>query len=333
MTTACLGLEQQRHGFRDGDPHGWNETWCSTVARRIRGEAAAKLLAEGPRTAGLVVLPSWVWRRSKIDVGRKDRAMDGGRLLMPIHVAWSHGPVVLVDSSEPLELSWSATGMGLDIHGTTTLSLGDGPDRLDVTASEPPTEITMSAMPADRLERELQMLQEDGHSAHWAAVQGLSRYVEIAVNKAHSRLAKDVAGNPEHERPLLDQVSLERVQDVMVLGESGSDSVVMRVLDQSCEPSTFISCDPSRWVWKKLHQAAERHVAKAVGDPAVGWKIRSVARRIGVETEADLDRLLEEYRRLYPGDKMGRWRVLDALSVRPEVSAGAAPLVEDRDTA
>lgn len=333
MTTAPLSLEQHRPGFRDGDPHGWNETWCSTVARRIRGDAAEKLLTEGPTEAGLLVLPSWVWRRSKIDVGRKDRAMDGGRLLMPIHVSWSHGPVVLVDSTEPVELTWSATGMGLDISGTTTVSLGDGPDLVDVTGSEPPAEITLSAMPPGRLERELVALKEDGQAAHWAAVQGLSRYVEIAVNKAHARLAKDVAGDPEHERPLLDQVSLEKVQDVMVLGETGADSVVMRVVDRSCDPSTFVSCDPSRWVWKKLHQAAERHVAKAVGDPAVGWKIRSVARRIGVETEADLDRLLEEYRRLYPGDKMGRWRVLDALSVRPEVSVGASPLVEDRDIA
>lgn len=321
-------MAELREGFLSGERHGWMSSWCDTLARIVAGQDAKALVDDGlPRRAGVLVLPSFLWHRSGIDMGRKDRARGGGRLLMPVRIVWSHGTVVLVEPGDSVEVSWEASGLGVDLEGSVTLTAGaTGWEVLSFLSGDVPPEGTKAPVlgPSDLASR-LAEVVEDGTKAWWHAITSMEGYVEKAVRNAHRYITIDTHSDngecPDTMR-LLDDQALAACTDRLLLGDPekpDAPSSVVRLLNKSLQPGAFSRVDPEMFTQRAIRRDAQLEVRRCVGDPATGSKIRRTARDLGITNpdHGGAELVLREYQVRHPRDRMGLDRIKQAMTVCP----------------
>lgn len=282
------------------------DTWCDYLHRVIVGRDALRLLQRPlPDSGVLAVLPSWHWCIAEADLGRKDRAANGNRMLMPVRLAYTGG-AVQIDPAD--QIPYSGAGLGLTIAG----------------AHRPEPQFV------PRLASAVKALADDGMLATFEAIASKESTVKFAVARAHASLAQEVldAGTGTTQTPrLLDPVAVDSIVSEMMYGSnSGQMSSMQRLLNLSVRPDAFVKVDPLRHATRNIGRDARTAVRVAIGDPERGSQVRRIARQCGPgATEEDIVR---RYRLEYPKDDMGVQRVRSALSVRPSVDAGAFSLAD-----
>lgn len=284
--------------------------WCAFLHRVIVGRAAGQMLQrELPDSGYLAVLPSWYWCLAEVDLGRKDRTADGGRLLMPIRMSYTGG-AVHVDPQE--RVPYTGSGLGLSISG----------------AHQPDVKY------AHNLASELKELVDDGLAATFEAIASKESTVKYAVARAHASIAAEVLDSGPGQVPrLLDAVAIDAIVSEMMYGANDSQmSAMQRLLNLSVRPEAFAKVDPLRHATRNIGRDARTAVRLAIGDPERGTQVRRIARLCG--PGATPEEIARRYRIEYPNEEMGVQRVRSALSVRPSVHAGAYSLADyDRVTA
>ncbi|OCI32861.1 hypothetical protein [Oerskovia enterophila] len=293
-----------------------------------------------------MVLPTWTWRRSRINVGRKDTSQVGTeRLALPIPVRWEGGPVHLV--RDPLDLSWSAVGLGHTMTGHAQLDAdafsisfdlqadGEAPGDTDTDADTGDVDLTDCDVPAHasapltsrtRFIAALRALVETGHLSTWLLRQRLTPIARRALEKANYAVAREVWGEGG-PATMLDQEQIEHLTTVMTLGESQDSERVTptgvtksaaarnpldRIIERLLVTSNFTRVDMHRYLSRAIRVEAETLVRQSVGDPHIGRKVRALA---ATKAYPDLATLIADYNALYPTDHLSVRRATAALMV------------------
>lgn len=303
--------------------HEWIDALCRRLERMIVGDAAAEILAadrDQGHLLSVLVAPIWVWRPSHIDIGRKARRTDGAQMLMPVRVTWTPSPVVVTRPGETVRMTWALSGLGHSGDGALEAAV-DAAGTPRILSGNAPDEATLRS--ANRLEP----LIQDGKTARWEALMSLEGYVERAVQRAVSLVTADIfdGGTDSRSKPgaVLDRTSCDQVRDQMLLGNDEGRAPVDRLLDRCMRPRVFDAVDPLRYVSVDLQRTAESEVRRAVHDPKVGRKVRTLRRQL---PEATIDEFLAEYRRRHPGDSLSWRRAERALTSAADPMAGALDL-------
>lgn len=309
------------------DRHSGAESFCNHLAAVLSGRAASALLDAGLDEGdyGLFELPSWSWAEPAIPLGRKALARDGGTLRMPVRISWDMGPVVLVPAGSEVTVRWDATGLGR--KGTASTVLATTPSAGSMSASDLPgldgpipSRVHAMVIPSTRARRELERLVEAGTTAWWELLSEIEGFARQEVGSAAGRVAADIAG---HDHVVLDPVALDAIVDSMMFGAEGEKGQagqgrVIAMLERAMRPHEFKAVEPTRWLRMTLARDAEAEVRRAIGDPHIGRKVRSMARELGPEKVADLEEFLRVYADRYPGDGLAVRRAADALTAMAE---------------
>lgn len=346
-----------RAGFRAGDRHGFLAEWTSLLAQVQWGRAAAGLL-DGPLPSrcALVALPMWSWHEPLADVGRKASARGGGKLLLPVRMVWSPGPLALVPAKTSLEASWSAEGLGLRISGHCTISATSGFHGALLAPDEPSTVLVAGVQDRASLRQALDDLVEQGRRATWEAVEKITPFAVRSVERAHRSMSVSALG--EDGGPLLSPTTLSKVVDSLTIGEEGplETAPLGRIIESLLDPAATVRVDPQRFLMVALDRDAMAALRREVGDPHMGSKVRSVAREVGwsqgdaiavrellsgvprsdatrltvdaiiADYRSKVDEIIDVYRERYPADQLGLRRTVRALTVSPDPLASAVPL-------
>lgn len=307
-----------------GDRHGPLVALCTRLHAILAGRAAEALLAEPttvPEECGVWSAPSWLWTFSRIDVGRKGRAADGTRLRLPVRLEWSAGAVALVEPDRPIDLGWTAAGLGHTGSGVLRVEAMRGPSRDVVQENETGLPTSVRLMSRDRHDAitALERMAAEGSKARWETLLWLEPHLDRALRKAHASVATELAEHWGSRRTLLDDTKLSSIADHMLLGDDAQPGKVAQLLERCLRSDTFRNVEPSKYIKETLRRDANAEVRRAIGDPHIGAKVRKVAREIGPRT--DLDALIEAYRVKYPRDRLSRDRAAAAMSVSPDVMA------------
>lgn len=313
--------------------HPFVDNIVGLLQRVLAGRAAQECL-DGMRLAPagkdeqLFVLPTWGWAIAAIDVGRKDSiAGSDERLLLPVRLVWEPGPVVRTVGTRRRKVSFSASGLGHTGAGEAMIDPVAGPGALVDGSLEPSETWGPIARGSRNVLAELQRLVADGHGAYWQVLSLLEQKAERALNFATSAAARDM--HPAFDRSqALDATTLETLRSVMVYGEHGQNtpSPVQRLVERCTAPTTFAQVDPERYILTSLRRDAREEVRKALGDPRIGNKIRTLAAELG---PVGLDELIAAYRRHYPADRLSTSRAMAALVLRPHPNASTFNLSDD----
>lgn len=296
---------------------------CSKLHDIIAGRAAEELLADVdalPDQASLWVPPSWAWLFARVNVGRKDRAADGSRLRLPVRVAWSTGPIVLVEPGTTRTEDWSAAGLGHSNLGTVPVTANERlyDARIEATETGMPHEVSLPVLSRSEIITALQALVVAGATSRWEALSYLEPYTRRALTLAHSNVANELSIQWGTHRAVLDETKLESIASQMLLGDEEHPGKVTQMLERCLKAETFTKVEPLKYIKESLRRDANTEVRRAIGDPHIGTKIRKVARELGLR---DLDDIIEAYRTRYPSDRLSKDRALAALSVAPDAMA------------
>lgn len=327
---------------RDGDRHGWNDTVCGRWHRIIRGRAAARLLDNGqlPRWGAAVDLPSWLWRRPAINVGRKARpGAGGGKLRLPIRMQWEGGPIAVAATNTWQQLVWTAVGMGHTLAGTVTLDVAASLDTVALVDDEQiVATATRPSVAHKTMTAKLRSWVRDGELARWEALMGLEPMAWMALKNAATAATAEITnhqrdlGKTAHTGQLLSDTSLEAVANRLLLGDPDTDkpSAMVRLLDRCLNPHTFVKADPLRYVSLSIRRDADAAVRKALDDPRAGRKIRTVIRE---QNPATPDDLLRAYKEQFPSDHVGQLSAAKAAAPATDPNATNLRIttVEDPD--
>lgn len=315
----------------DSDNHPDIEVVCGYIQSIIVARGAQSLLDSGnlPVSGSVVVLPVWTWMHSAISVGRKDRASDGGRLLMPVRLSWSHPSVLVVAENTVVHANYTLLGMGHSGAGATTVSSSmTGSSRHALMDGQLlPSVHSVRPMSERRMLHELNKLVEEGNIAQWEMTMWLDKWTQHIVSVAHAAICFDVFETPVEYKHLLDKTTLSAIADVIMFGavdvpgeKDAKESAFARMLERCLSPNTFIKVDPLRYILCTLRENADRAVRARIGDPFIGPKIRKVARQHNL---TDISEVVSVYRGLYPKDRLRQERAIRALSVLPDLMADA----------
>lgn len=319
-------------GFRGGDRHGWLAEMCEHFSAMLAGRHAKAWLEGGfgplPRWGAIATMPVWHWVDPGNAVGRKARSADGGRLLLPIRLKWTPGPLIVLGTGEQTTLDWMAIGVGHSGAGKTNVTVGPASQTKvsPPSGTNPPSQVHLSSMPASRLRSELELIVDRGQEATWHAIARLEPYVETACRTAAGALAKEIGGD-DAVTPLIDEVTFESIRDKMLFGDGDRDSSVDRLLELCLRPTSFRKVDPMLYIRTRLRQEASQHVQQVIGDPRIGPKVRRVFRQHG----GDLPEFLERYNELYPADHLAVNRASNALTAGPVATARPLSMTVDDD--
>lgn len=308
---------------------------CGWLEKIIHGRAAEAILEAAetiPENSGIAVLPVWAWRTPLIAVGRKGRAFGtGDQLLMPIRTVWDRDAVVLVDAAAPsVDISYRSKGMGHTSAGQTKLVVRPG---YGVVVS--PEEIPSLADPVfvgsgsrRRIIAALEGIAEAGRTARWSLLMDIEPRLRKQIDKTHAWVCHEISLTTGNDQALLDQVGREEMLNSMLLGDPSDKRrcSVDRLIDLCLGPDTFLKVDPLKYMATHLKRDAEQELRNRIGDPHIGPKVRKVAR---LHPRASIDQLIEEYRKIYPKDRLARDRTEAALSVSPDAMARTTQLFPD----
>jgi hypothetical protein len=323
--------------------HPTLETMCGRLEAILHARAAQALLddeASLPQRAGVVVLPAWSWEISLINVGRKDREFTPGtrkepgsepdRLLLPIRNDWSV-PLVSVVSGASVPVTYRAVGMGHQMAGQSKLVIRAGEAPLARPAAVPSLAEPVFVGEGSRARtlHALRQLVEAGVKARWELIRDIEPKVTQYIHVAHSAISHEIGLSAGITQPMMDEQGLEQVLNLMMFGEVDEDGKdkpgsVFRLIELCLEADCFVRVDPLKYMGKHLRRDAETEIRRKLGDPHIGPKVRSVAMK---HPRADISVIVEEYRKIYPKDRLSITRAQMALSVRPDAMAGFKQLM------
>lgn len=317
--------------------HPWNDQMAGFLHAIGMGELAAHHPRDDlPVRGAVIVLPTWTWGLSAINVGAKDRAKDGSRLSLPIQIGWDGGPLVVLEEGETVTLSWWMVGMGHSRRGEATVTCTDGTDGVDgsfewsapesETTIPVPVRVTEASVPSWRMRQVLDDLVEDGKLAMWEAME---RYLAPALRAALRRSEQQLNAESceTHGAPMgsiFDPVTVDAIETRLLLGDEAKDGPVRRLLLR-CATNTglFFRVDPQRFMITAIARDAKAEMRRTLGDPHIGPKVRRIALKLGTR---DIDAILREYRERYPADNLSARRAEAALGLWELPSAATFPL-------
>lgn len=283
--------------------------------------------------AGLIVLPMFIWAHNNGASGRKSRARRadetqvGSDLLMPFRLTWDVPPVLIVEPGVSITANFTAVGPGHTSSGSVQLTSSPRtvhhlPDLMQGIQVAPGAQsIGVPSISATQIRRALEAINRQGMTSRWELIQWVEPQVKRLLEKAHSSMVISLAGElGTGERTWLDEQSLQKLTDQMLLGFESRQGSVPRWINLSMEPGSFAKCDPLRHLVVHLGRDARQEVRSCIGDPRAGSKIRQLARSLGTE---DVDAIVAEYRRRYPKDEVAQGSVIQALNLAPDATAGA----------
>lgn len=307
--------------------HRWIDEFCGHLDRIVIGRAAKELAQEWRRPRlvediALVRLPTWMWAKPLINMGRKSRSEDGGTLLMPVRIEWDSGPLAIV-TREGACVSWSAHGLGHNLSGKTQVLFGHP---IQQTSDVPETLFVIPTR-ANAIPGLLNKLIVNGGNANWLAARMLYPHVRRAAERANVAISREL--NPDLPGVLLDSEDLAVVINRLELGESGADSHVSRLVDRCTLPRAFDRVDPLKYVTRSVQRDVNEAIHVHLGDPREGARFR----RFVASNEGDIDSLIAAFNQAYPRVQMGRARaaksLLNQLDIFPSpVPYGLAPVKE-----
>lgn len=308
---------------------------CGWLEKIIHGRAAEAILETPesiPETSGIAVLPVWAWHTPLIAVGRKGRAFGtGDQLLMPIRTAWDRDTVVVVDASaSSVEMTYRSKGMGHVFAGQTKLvsrpgcSLVAAPEELPSLADP----VFVGAGSRRRTIKALEGIVEAGRTARWSLLMDIEPRLRKQIDKTHAWVCHEISLTTGNDQALLDTVGREEMLNSMLLGNPSDKRrcSVDRLIDLCLGADTFLKVDPLKYMATHLKRDAEQELRNRIGDPHIGPKVRKVARQ---HPRASIDQIIEEYRKIYPKDRLARDRTEAALSVSPDAMARTTQLFPD----
>ncbi|NDL60237.1 hypothetical protein [Phytoactinopolyspora mesophila] len=259
-----------------------------------------------------MALPVWWWAVPGIDVGRKGRASDGGRLLLPVRLDWDGAELVILRAGERIIRSFSAVGLGHRRYGEARIRVTEAGELAGTCtdADEVPREVLSSS--TRDVSADLERLVEDGDTARWEILLSLDRHVERSVARAHAAVAAEVAGPGAEVRMVCAPGELEVIATEMAFGSDLSPSPLERIVDRIARPGTLVRVDPLRYIAASLRRDAEQLIRRRIGDPHVGPRIRAVAREHGL---TDLEQICAVYNSTHSSDRIGVERARSAMAV------------------
>lgn len=327
--------------------HPGLDTVCARLEAILHGRAAADLLRDVrsiPERAGIVILPAWSWERPLIDVGRKDKAFTPGegrtgktpgmfeRLLLPVRNDWST-PMVRLVAGASIPVTYRSLGMGHQMAGQSKLITRPGAPAVarvtDVPSLADPVFVGESLR--HRTVMELRRLVDAGVTARWELIRDIEPKLEQNLHVAHSAVSHEIGQTSGTVVPMLDLQGLEQVQNLMMFGEVDEDGKekpgsVFRLIELCLTADCFVKVDPLRYMVKHLRRDAETEIRRKIGDPHIGPKVRAVALK---HPRAELAVIVDEYRKIYPKDRLSIPRAQAALSVRPDAMASCTELMPE----
>jgi hypothetical protein len=264
-------------------------------------------------------------RPANISVGRKGISDDGSVANLPVRIVWDGSSVVPVGDARTL--SGRIFGIGWD-------------ERFDagIDAEGNVTGLPEGSHPASSPSRSRSRLIARGSTARWEMGMTLERLTRKMMGDINKVVGAEIGSS---RIGALDPVLLDQVITDIHLGRDGEDrSVIHRAIDKCLEPETFARVEVSRYLSVRMKARATERLRDALGDPRIGFKVRSVFREV---KPASLEELLAVYNERYPGDRLGRKVALAALTteIAPEarsdeydeenVGASEYALMEDQE--
>lgn len=246
-----------------------------------------------------------------ISVGRKGLAPGGGVADLPVRIVWDQGSVIAFSGAQ--SISGRLRGLGWD-------------EGFEVTIDE---HGSISGLPhgshdASEPGRIRERLIARGSMARWEMGMSLERLVRKRMHEINLAVGAEIGNSRDGA---LDPILLDEVVTDIHLGRDGEDrSVIHRAIDKCLEPDTFDKVEVSRYLNVRLRARATERIRDALGDPRIGFKVRSVYRDIKPST---LDELLDAYRKKYPNDRLGRGVAIAALGTEVAPSARADSFDEE----
>lgn len=260
----------------------------------------------------LLCLPLWSIRPARISVGRKGIAEDGSVANLPVRIDWEDGSVI--ESGVARSLNGRLRGIGWDEAFVAELS-----DTGEITGLPDGASSTLT-------EQSRRKIIARGSTARWEMGMALERLLRKRMQELNLSVGAELGGSA---RGALDSVTLEQVITDMHLGRDGEErSVIHRAIDKCLEPDTFDRVEVSRYLSVRMRSRSIERIRDALGDPRIGFKVRSVYR----ETEpSSLDELIATYRQRYPSDRLGRKVAIAALSTGVALDATTDSLQDEND--
>lgn len=283
------------------------DTLCAELSSISWGRAARLLAGQAAPMSRVHVLPTFLWVRPA--GGRKES--DGH--LHPLAVRWDGGPVHVVRSDESVEVAWSAEGLGMTRSGVCTLSAAPASGVFEDGGSH-----HADALVGIEAARLLDGLVADEEPARWRALMILDDWVRYRSQAANQSISLEISDG-DSSRGVLDDEQLEEAITQVVFGSEGRHGRMRSALDRVTDPAASLSVDPVRYLSAEASRSISEAIRDQIGDPQIGPKIRRLARKMGIGI--DLDDLVAEYQRLYPHDRLGRARAIQALTSAPRIEA------------
>lgn len=322
-----------------GERHGWLAEFCPRLEIMLHGRDAAAVNGKaGELAAAVVLLPMWRWGTSVIDVGRKDRAADGGQLLMPIRMMWSldgHDTSSVQVLDEGIHhFSWRTIGLGVTMRGDMDVTVtgrpgdlmrvecGDGvpPQTLAVGLAHNPR-FLLEQLSVAGAEAKFRMLADksDDDGSDLTGGLSLAPWVDREIHQAHLHLAKSAAEaaglDPSIDPPaLMGEAGYQECRNAMLFGKPRTHALrpgshpswderdisprVPAMLDR-CLDAPFDRYDPLIHTSMSLHRDAQDTVKRYVGDCPEGVRIRTVASNAGLIVKDVGDDLIAEVLTLF----------------------------------
>ena len=299
------------------DRHWWNDDLISAAQRVSHGQAAVGMVESGaPDGPGaLVSLPCWLWREAAIDMGRKDVASDGGRLMMPVAVTWTDGPLVVVPAGQSVTAEYTYCGLGHCGSGVVELSTTENVREVTThhdTATVPGSIVALS-VPARRIHALLNQAIEDGATARWTMFEMLRPVVAKSVERARRRYAAEVSAyTGPLSNELIDSTAAEAAITHIMFGSDNhrgyADPMITKITNAG---TRFARVDPARWVSTEMSRNSMDYLRSSI-EGRCGGKVRSVAMDIGTRDLMEVDLA---YRKRYPYDSLSLEMVQRALTI------------------
>lgn len=340
MSTAVMTDDQEETGMvdrqlhKDAPRHAHLEIITTDIARIIHGRDAHAARADLPAPATMYALPLWAWTHAEADLGRKDRAADGARLLMPARLDWDIPSIGMI--TDATTATYTVRGLGITRTGSVLITpTATPPGSID----SPPVSTSLDSIDAwtarvspDLWELHRHLITHRAESAYWALIKSIERNAEYYLVRSSASLA--ISLGTEVGSDVIDDVEREAIIATYVLGADGEngDSKAMRLVERCLAPGAFERVDPQRMITKSVRRDMTQELRSFLGDSRQGSTIREIARHIGAfdaERDVDVKAVRDEFNRQHPEHPVGDDKVRNALRLRGR--APAVPVGEEPD--
>lgn len=299
--------------------HRWLDRFAGYVHQMVVGADAARVLAEleGRDGGSVVVLPTWVWIRPRVNVGESKNGN-----LLPARVSWDCGHVVV--GAEVTVATYTVCGLGFEHTGTVKVRSSDSsfsPETDLAVEHDGVQTIVGQRISGARLRHALEELASAGKTARWLALECVRPHAVKALDYTRFALARDVNPDAVNPPPVFDEIKRDQLATAMLFGRdgdtTGKTSPAWRMLDRCMLPGTFTRTDPMRYVRITIQRDATDAARSHLGDPRIGSRIREVARELKTR---DIGVIVEHYRDLFPKDHLSHARAIRAMQFGNDVS-------------